>query len=108
MTADQRVTEAAYFRTAIDKWNSASYAVSTANSLAAQAEDIPELWPDHGDLNAAIKKLNVLATTIQENLLNEGGLVVMGVATTLRQVAFEYVVREAENEEEAKRLEGML
>lgn len=108
MSADERVIEAEYFKTAIDSWNNASYGVSTANANAIMAEDIPELWPDHGSLNSAIGKLNLLATTIQENLLGEGGLIVMGIATTLRQVAFNYVVGEAENEEEAKRLEGIL
>lgn len=108
MTADERIIEAEYFRVAIDKWNSASYAVSTANSLAIQADDIPELWPDHGDLNAAVKKINELANTIQMNLLQQGGLTLMGIATTLRQIAFNYVVSEAENEEEAMRLEAVL
>lgn len=108
MSADERIIQAEYFKHAIDRWNSASYGVSTANSLAGMADDIPELWPEQKTLNDAIAKLNELATTIQRNLLQEGGLVVMGVATTLRQVAFNYVVSEAESEEEAKRLEGLL
>lgn len=100
--------QAEYFGIAIDRWNNASYGVSTANSHAAMAEEIPELWPDHGDLNAALRQINLLAHTIQNNLLADGMLKVMSIATTLRQVALNYVVGEAENEEEAKKLERML